>query len=65
MRPTQLFKIKKIWKLNNKYEPFLRIFSPDDASVKEREDEIESDWAPRHKMVHPGPELSLQGKLEK
>lgn len=36
---------------------------PDDASIKEREDEVEGNRTPRHKMVHPCPEMSLQSKL--
>lgn len=32
---------------------------PDDASVEEREDEVERDRTPGHKVVNPGPEVSL------
>lgn len=35
------------------------LFLPDDASVEEREDEVEGNRTPRHKMVHPCPEMSL------
>lgn len=34
-------------------------FLPDDASIEEREDEVEGDRTPRYKMVHPRPEMSL------
>ena len=34
-------------------------FLPDDASIEEREDEVEGNRTPRHKMVHPRPEMSL------
>ncbi len=36
-----------------------KIYLPDDASIEEREDEVESNRAPRNKMVHPRPEMSL------
>lgn len=49
-------KKEKIKSLNQDY-------SPDDASIKEREDEVEGNRAPRHKMVHPRPEMSLQREL--
>lgn len=32
---------------------------PDDASIEEREDEVERDWTPGDKVVYPGPEVSL------
>lgn len=32
---------------------------PDDASIKEREDKVEGNRTPSHKMVYPCPEMSL------
>lgn len=32
---------------------------PDDAAIKQGEDEIESNGAPGDKMVHPRPEVGL------
>lgn len=32
---------------------------PDDASIEQREDKVEGNRTPRHKMVHPRPEMSL------
>lgn len=35
------------------------LFLPDDATIEEREDEVEGNRTPRDKMVHPRPEMSL------
>lgn len=37
---------------------------PEDSSKEKREDEVEGDGAPRDKMIHPGPEVCLQGQLQ-
>lgn len=35
------------------------LFLPDDASIEEREDEVEGNRTPCYEMVHPRPEMCL------
>ena len=40
-----------------------KLSSPDDSPIKQGEDEVESDGAPGNKVIHPRPEVGLQGQL--
>lgn len=55
----QLISVNKYKCLHKQGEHLL----PDDASIEEREDKVESNRTPGDKMVYPCPEMSLQSKL--
>lgn len=45
------------------WERYGKLSSPDDSPIKQGEDEVESDGAPGNKVIHPRPEVGLQGQL--